>query len=331
MLLKIFKGTGPGVIFLILLTLGLLWISAFLHPQQVSLPVYEAKPMPLYALMRQIIGLKPLGSLLSTLVLLGLMLFLISNFNTTIFFINERTFLPVLFYVLLSAVFPQNQTINPALPAAVFMILALLRIMDAYRKQGIAYNFFDAGIFIGIGSLFYANLIWFGIVIFAGIVLLRTVNIKEIAVSLLGLLTPYVIIIGFFYVTDRNIGMFLSDINENIFGNTHSFLFDRYTVLVLIYIALMLLISITFLFSRLNIKKIKSRKTFYLLLWVFAVSLLLYFFIPAVSVEMMWIAGIPASYFLAHYFVFLKQKILPEIFFTVFCLLILLLQVLIIF
>jgi len=33
MLLKVFKGTGPGIVLLIIITLWLLWISAFLNPQ----------------------------------------------------------------------------------------------------------------------------------------------------------------------------------------------------------------------------------------------------------------------------------------------------------
>ena len=75
--------------------------------------------------------------------------------------------------------------------------------MEAYRIQGIAYNFFDAGILIGIGSLFYANLIWFGLLVIIGIALLRTGNIKEIAISFIGLLTPYIMTFGIYYVLGK--------------------------------------------------------------------------------------------------------------------------------
>ena len=72
--------------------------------------------------------------------------------------------------------------------------------MESYRIPGIAYNFFDAGILIGIGSLFYANLIWFGLLLIIGIAILRTGNIKEIAISVIGLVTPYVMTFGIYYV-----------------------------------------------------------------------------------------------------------------------------------
>ncbi len=331
MLLKVFRGTSPGVLFLIVLTLGLFWISAFLNPQLPGSFVYETRPMPLYSLLRYSIGSNPLSGVIFTFVILALMLFLLSYFNTAVFFINERTFLPILVYVLFSAIFPQMQTLNPVLPAALFLLLAQIRIMDAYRKQGVAFNFFDAGILISIGSLFYANLIWFGIILMAGIAMLRTGNLKEISLSLLGLVTPYVIVIGLFYVLGRDIGAFGEDIKENLFGASPGYSFMRITVVALIYLALILLISIGYLIKQLNSKKIVSRKTFYLLLWVLGISLGLYFFLPSVSVEIVWIAGIPASYFLVHYFVVVKKRILPEIFFTGFYLLILLSQILYIF
>ena len=72
--------------------------------------------------------------------------------------------------------------------------------------------------------------------------------------------------------------------------------------------------SIAYLFTLLNTKKIKSRKTFSLLIWTFLISVAVYFIMPSVSVEIIWITAIPASYFLTHYFVFMKKKLMPEIF-----------------
>ena len=331
MLLKVFRGTGPAVILLIIITLGLLWISAFINPQPEGSLIYETKPMPLYGVLKYLVGGQQLSGVIFTFVLMVVLLFLIGYFNTSVFFINERTFLPVLVYALFSAVFPQMQTLNPALPAAVFLMLAQIRIMEAYKKQGIAFNFFDAGLLISTGSLFYANLIWFGIIILIGIAILRTGNIKEVAISFLGLITPYVIVIGMYYVLGNDIRDFFNNIRENLFADSPGYTFMRITVVVLIYISLIILLSIGFLIPQLNSKKIVARKTFYLLLWILGLSLGLYFFMPNVSVEIVWIAGIPASYFLVHYFVFVRKKIVPEIFFTGIYLLVLLTQILYIF
>jgi hypothetical protein len=326
MLLKVFRRTTPGVILLIILMLGALWIRAFLDPQLPGNAVYEISPMPLYRILRYLLGAHPLAGVILSFLILSFLLFLMVNFNTTVFFINERTFLPAVIYVLFSALFPENQVLNPVLPASVFLMLAIIRIMDAYRKPGIASNFFDAGIMISIGSLFYANLIWFGILVIVGIALLRTGNIKEIAISILGLVTPYIVTIGLFYVMGRDLMEFFTDIIFNLFGETPGLPFRRLTIIVLIYSALILLVSAGFLMMQINSKKIKSRKTFYLLTWGLVISIALYIVLPSVSIEITWLTAIPASYLMVHYFVFARKKLVPEIIFTGFFLLIVLIQ-----
>jgi len=328
MLLKYFKGTRPRVISLIVFTLIIVWINAFLNPQFPGLSLYETNPMPLYGLVISAMGSSPLLGVIFSVLLSSLIAFLLVNFNTTVFFINERTFLPAAVFILITGQFPENQVLNPVLPATVFLLLALMRIMAAYRKPDTAYDFFDAGILIGIGSLFYCNLMWFMIIVYIGIALLRPVNLVEIAISLLGFLTPFLITAGIFYVVGKNIGSLLRDIQINIFGDSPGYRFGWLSVTTLVFIGFMMLTALAFLLTRINSQKIKSRKTFYLLLWTLVISLALYIVLPSVSIELVWIAGIPASYILTHYFVFVRKKIIPEVIFAVFFLLILLVHVL---
>jgi hypothetical protein len=326
MFLKFFKGTGPGVIFLITVAFLAVWISAFVHPVSNVGNSFTDNYMPLYRIMTGAIGS---GQIISTIVsfsMAAVLLFLLINFNTTIFFINERTFLPALLFTLIVVAFPEYQTLNAVLPASLFLMLSMKRIMDGYHKQGVAYNFFDAGILISTGSLFYANLLWFGVVVIIGIILLRTLNISEIAVSLLGLITPYLITFGLYYVLGYDLKELLSLIYSNLFNDIETYSFPRLTIVTLVFEAVIILISIGDIIMLQNTKKIKSRKTFSLLIWVFVISMTLYFIMPSVSVEMVWLAGIPASYFLSHYFIFSRRKVVSEIFFTILFLLVLLIQ-----
>jgi hypothetical protein len=255
------------------------------------------------------------------------MAFLIVNFNTTVFFINERTFLPALIYILLGGFFPLYQLVNPVLPASVFLILALIRIMDAYRKPGIAYNFFDAGILISTGSLFYANLIWFGLLIIIGIAILRTGNLLEIAISILGLLTPLLITFGLYYVMDKDLGALLSLVGSSLFGQSAGYTFQRFTVVALIFTGIIIIVSILFLALHDSTRKIKSRKTFSMLQWILLITIGVYIILPSVSVEIVWLIAIPVSYFFANYFIFARKKLVPEFFFAVLVALILGMQI----
>jgi hypothetical protein len=327
MLLRTFKGTGPGVIFLIIITLIAVWLSALLNQRLHPRFIYESDPMPLYGLLKVIIhNSHTLGVILSFL-LVSLMSFLMVNFNTTVFFIHERTFLPALFYVLIGGLFPDHQILNPVLPASVFLIMAIFRIMDGYHISGTAYNYFDAGVLISTGSLFYANLIWFGALVIIGIALLRTGNLKEIVISVLGLLTPYLITFGFYYVIGKDVGDLMKSLGDNLFSKPTYYPFPALTILALVFCGVLIFLSLVEIFQQMNTKKIKSRKTFSLMIWSFVISLLVYFALPSASIEIVWLTSIPASYFLTHYFVFVKKKMMPEILFTLLFVFILLIQI----
>jgi hypothetical protein len=259
--------------------------------------------------------------------MVSLMAFLMVNFNTTVFFINERTFLPALFYVLFGGFFPDQQLLNPVIPASIFLMFAVIRIMDGYHKTGTAYNYFDAGLLISTGSLFYANLIWFGLLVIIGIALLRTGNLKEIVISIFGLLTPYLITFGLYYVIGKDVWALLKLLGNNLFTRATYYPFPGLTIVAMIFIGLLIFVSIIQLIKHMNTKKIKSRKTFSLLIWTLLISIIVYVVLPSASVEIVWLIGIPVSYFLTHYFVIVKKKLVPEILFSLLLVFILFIQI----
>jgi hypothetical protein len=160
-----------------------------------------------------------------------------------------------------------------------------------------------------------------------GIALLRTGNLKEIVISILGLLTPYLITIGLYYVAGKDLRVLLQLVENNLFTRSTFYPFPRLTIVALIFTGLLVLISLIQLIQHMNTKKIKSRKTFSLLIWTFLISIIAYFALRSVSVEIVWLTSIPVSYFLTHYFVFVKKKLVPEILFTVFFVFILFIQI----
>jgi hypothetical protein len=327
MLLKFFRGTGPGEVLIIVLTAIIVWVSAFINPHISTSFVYDTNPMPLYGLLRQLLGENALIGVIFSFVMVLLTTFLIVNFNTSHFFINERTFLPAVIYVLLSGLFPDHQLLNPVLPASIFLMLAIRRIMDAYRKPGTAFNFFDASILIGTGSLFYANMVWFGVLAVIGIAILRTGNIKELIISIIGLLTPALLTAGIYYTMGKDIISLAGVLSYNLFSRSGEFSFSALTIIGLVLLGFIVLISIVHLLSLLNNKKIKSRKTFTELIWALVISIVVYFALPSASVELIWLAAIPVSYIIAHFMIFSRKKILPEIFFAALFIIILFMQI----
>lgn len=326
MILKSFKRTGPGTIFLIIMVFLIMWSGTFMVANSRMTLYFDIDPMPFYGIISSLTGTHPMPGIILAMLLTALMAFLMVSLNTSLFFINERTFLPALFYVLLTGLFPQYQILNPSIFAAVFLMIAIKRVMEAYRVQGIAYSFYDAGLLIGLGSLFYANIIWFGVVTIIGILLLRTINAREILLSILGIATPYLLGAGLYYALGKSPDDLMSLFRYNLFGKDTVFALIPPGVAALIFTSLLVLMSLLQLFAMLGSKKIQSRKIFSILIWTLVISVIVFLAIPSVSVEMIYIGAIPVSYLLTHYFIFMKRKVIPEVFFILFFLLILSIQ-----
>jgi hypothetical protein len=313
MLRKKFRETGPDVVILIGITLLLTWTGAFFHPHLPAELGFNIKPMPLFGLLISVTCFSPLFSIIIAYLLVLMIALLLVNFNTSAFFISERNFLPALIYILLSSYIPQYQILNPVLPAALFLILGIRKIIESYKVQGTAFSLFDAGMLISIGSLFYASLIWFGLLLIIGIAILRTGSIKEVIISVLGLAAPLFIVYGFFYVTGKDMDSMLSAVTYNLFAKDGKVIIQVLTLVILIISGIIVLISVAQLLSAINSKKIKSRKTFILLLWTFFIIAGVSLLSDSVSAEIYWLAVIPPSYFLTHFFVFSRRRLLPEI------------------
>jgi hypothetical protein len=326
-MLRKFKGTGLDVVILIFIVGLLVWGGSFFHPGVPSSLGYDVRPMPFFALLLKIDALKPVISVLFTFILVLVTSFLIVNFNTSDFFIGERTFLPGLFYILISGIFPGLQVLNPVLPAVVFLIPGLRKIMDSYKVQGTAYSFFSAGLLISIGSLFYCSFIWFGFLLMIGIAILRTGNIKEIILSTLGLITPWFLTFGFLYIAGKDISVLSSDVAYNLFLKDVHYPVPVPTVAGLAVFGIALVISAGNVLRSIGARKVKSRKTFNLLFWIFLISAGILFIFHSVSYEIIWLAGVPASYYLSYWFVFARKKFLPELLFTAIFLVVALIQI----
>ncbi len=88
MVLRIFKGTGPGVIFLIIVTLLAIWMRAFINPPLPGEFNYETLPMPLYDLLKNIIGDNSFLGVLFSFAMISILSFLLVSFNTSFLFIT---------------------------------------------------------------------------------------------------------------------------------------------------------------------------------------------------------------------------------------------------
>lgn len=315
MLLKLFRGHDPVTIFIIVLTGVVVWLKPLINPVQAMI-VPDCTPMPLYGFIIAFFEERLLLATISTLLLVLVTSALLVSFNTRLFFINERTFLPASLFVLMSGLFPSLQLFNPVLPSVILLLFAVQRVIGSYRRQGIAYNFFDASLLIGVASFIWFSSVWFFIVVVAGIALLRTNGMREFFLALSGLVTPYILAAAIYYLSEGNIVSLVDVIIQNIKAVSAPFVWTPVGIVAASVNGLVLVISLVHLVTVFNTKKVKSRKTLSLLVWVLVVGIAIFVTLPSVSADIYYVILFPTVYFLTHFMVFRKNKKTANILFA---------------
>lgn len=317
MITKLYKEIKPFVLFLILLTGMVFWLKAVILPEAVPFP-FDSQPMPFYRWTVGFFQRLPILSVITGFLLTLFLGTLLVRLNTTYFFINQRTYLPALFFILGSSIFVPLQRVNPVLIAGLFLMIAIFRMFGTYKNAKTSFQFFDAGIWIGLGSLFYVNLIFYLPVLWIGMIILRPFIWREWLITIFGFITPVVLTLTIHYLIRGEIMSQLVIFRENLIEPYHFENFDLFHLLFFSFLGLLILIFSLHMIRKISTKKISSRKYLKIMLWIFILTLITYFFAPSASVELVFILFIPLSYLFTHFFVSVRSAWLSDILYVLF-------------
>lgn len=311
-MIKFFRGSGIGPVLLLSLAALALWGQFFISPPPLT-DSPGGDPMPLWGLITKVLEGFPLLAVIFSFVLMLIVAIVMVRFNTAIFFIPRRTYLPALLYILLYAVFPGEMVLNPALPAALLILAGIWRMVSAYRVNGMTFNFFDAALLISTAGLFYAGAVWFIILVIIGVLILRSPDMREITVALAGALLPWIVFYAVWYVTGGDLSDLTDTIRHNLYDPVPPFNWGRSLIILLVVTGLNLLPALFSLVREMPTYKIRSRKTFELFLWMIALSVAAYLLVPAVTEELFAVLAIPAAFIMAGYYTFARRLATAEI------------------
>ena len=313
-MIRFFRGSGIGPMLLLTLSALALWIQYLISPPRL-MEVSGSDPMPVWGLIANALEGSPLLAVILSFALMLIVAIVMVRFNTSIFFIPRRTYLPALIYILLYALFPGEMVLNPALPAALLILAGMWRMVSSYRVNGMTFNFFDAALLISSAGMFYAGAVWFIILVIAGAVILRSPDSRELTVTIAGALLPWIVLYSVWYVTGGNVADLTEIIRHNLFDQMPPVYWGRTLVILLAVTGLNFIPPLVALVSEMPTYKIRSRKTFELFLWMIVLCAAIYIFIPAVSAEMNAITALPVAFIMANYFAFTRRLTTAEIFF----------------
>lgn len=313
-MIRFFRGSGIGPVTMVTLAALALWIGYFITPPLMVQPSGD-QPMPLWGIVTQALEGLPLLAVILSFALMLVVAIVMVRFNTSIFFIPRRTYLPALFYILLYALFPGEMVLNPALPAALLILAGLWRMVSAYRINGMAFNFFDAALLISSAGMFYAGSVWMIILVITGALIFRSPDMRELTVTVAGAILPWIVLYAVWFLTGGNLTDLTDIIRHNLFGDQPSDFRSRTLVILLVITALYFIPALLSLLREMSTYKIRSRKTFELFVWMIFLCAVAYILVPGVSFEINAVAAIPLAFIMANYIAFTRRLIVAEILF----------------
>jgi len=304
---------------LLLFYIGVLRGSYFWNPINATV----ANDGALFVFLRNAIGTNSLLEGGITIFILFIQAFLINELAMKHRLFNETTLLPGLFYLLLTSILQDFFPLSAILLGNLFLIIALDALMSTYKRPKSAGAIFNTGFWIGLASLFYSSFVFFLILIFLGLGILRNFIFKERLMLLCGFFVPFLFMSTWYFWQDGLEGYW-----QTYFAEQFSFLNFRYdqSRAFLIKLGFLIVIFLMGLFNGYSFNKsIQTRNFIRIVYLTLFISGLTFLFQPSVTIIHFLIIMVPLSLLVTARFLSLNTS-MAEFIHTVLFLTVLFLQ-----
>lgn len=314
MFVQFFKSNNASAYIFIPLIAIALWVFGYIHPVEIP-PIKHA--MPLYELIASPFSLGWLNITIA-LILVITEAFLLNYIVNQNEILTRPSFLPAMLYIIFMSSNKAMLVLHPLIFGNFFLLLAINRLLDSYRKDKAYSQFFDAGLLIALATLFYFPYIVFFPILGAALIILRPFNWREWPISFAGALIPYVLIGTVYFLRDRLDYLLVDKMLFYFSKQLHfgalsgSFYFTNSIQLCI------LVLAGARLFTGLNSGSQKTKKGIVLMIWFLLAGVASIAITQEVSTSCFAALAIPASVFYAHYFMNLKRSWLAEVLFLLF-------------
>jgi hypothetical protein len=315
MILRILK-SNHSLNYLFLVLFGTAFWSASLgKPELYSFYTGEEKNILYYPIHNLLKNFELPTVIVSLVMVLGLAI-IIQQINSQYLIIRERNKLPALLFVLMAGGVTGIHTLHPVYFAAMFLLLAIYRLFSAFDQTKPYSASFDSGFLLGIGSLFYFNLILlFPAFLLSVAILGRENRWRVFVIHTLGLLLPFIFALSFGFFSDQLFEL-IKIFELNITTQNNHFKTDLYLQIYLGFLILLTGIGSIVILQHYDTKKVSSRKFFSVFFLIFIFSMAGFTFMPPTSQEMLVITFIPVSYLVSNLLVDIKSRFWGELIIT---------------
>jgi len=323
MLIKILRKSYPPQYFFLLLLGVLLWLGTFIKPISVVTNINELLN-PGYFFIVSLFGQQALPANIFAFVLIiaGALLF---NYTLTKNdLVPKNTLIPSLVYLVLMSHSPNLLYFHPAIISGFLIILVLHYIFQVYTEEQAFPQIFNAGLLLGLSSLFYFPSFYFILFIWITFVLYRLFKWREWLITIFGFITPYILLFTYYFWFDKLNEALLaySDYFSQLAVLHFTFDYSIINYITTAFIIFLILWSLFLLSTEIQEKVISIRKRYWTVFWLFAIALVTYVFSQSYYKSHQLFILIPASIFIAYAFSYIRKLFWIEIIFGLMTLLI---------
>lgn len=228
--------------------------------------------------------------------------------------LKQSTYFPFFFMLLLLSCRTPLIGFYPALIASLFLVLFLDRLISSYKKEQALSNIFDAGLFIGIATLFYIPSLLFLIVLWVGLFTMRSISGRELLCSVIGFLLPFVFLFTYNLVFYPAYPWYNKIASKFVYHSIHlAFSWQQWVITVCVFVTAA--VSLWFFINKAGDNVLKAQKFWNLLVWFMLVSAVSILICPVKDARAFAIFAIPGSFVLSVYFLKTRAKLVPELLF----------------
>jgi len=199
-MLKYFNSGYFSRTLMLIFLAALLWLPAFLLPEKMTVPEH---PAPFYQFFLFLFGNNSYFHLSIAFTITVVSGILLNQIATQFGFTNRNAQLGTMVYYLLSAALVSYTTTNSFVTVNLLMLFFLhflFKISDAKEPVSLSFN---ASFIIGITALFYLPALLFYLLLWFALLVFRISQWRNYAVSLIGLLIPFVFTFTWYFWNDQ--------------------------------------------------------------------------------------------------------------------------------
>ncbi|MCQ2608268.1 MAG: DUF6427 family protein [Bacteroidales bacterium] len=308
------RNTSFNLILLPIIVL-LLWGSNLLHPEVFVSHYYDETPMIFYQPLMAIQHWNVFAGQLVALLLITANILLLIRTNTSIRLIEKRSIVYVLLYILFSSCLQDFRQLNPMQPALFFVILGMVALFKMYKNERELRTIFECGVYFSIATLFYAPTIYLTILIFIGLITLVSFYWRQWLAAIVGVLTPFALLFTLAFCFDA-LPQQIAVWRANLLTIHSDLTLTLVPIIYSVFLALVFIISAFYSLTR-GIKKVSIRKFYLIFAFFLAIILSAAFFIPYVSMDILFFGLLPVAIYITNYMVNIRQPILAEVLFMI--------------